>query len=109
MVPSPLPAYFYIVGLPCSVSKSVQLYAETVPGYIMATGHISSIKHSNHAMININVGLSLCIYEHTHIWLSETALANASTPSPWVTRICNENSWGVLTNQRPRDIQLLSF
>ena len=50
MVPSPLPAYFYSVGLPCSVSKSVQLYAETVPGYIMATGHISSIKHSNHAM-----------------------------------------------------------
>ena len=42
--PSPLPAYFYIVGLLRTVSKSFQLYAETVPGYIMATDHISSIK-----------------------------------------------------------------
>ena len=29
--------------------------------------------------------------------------ANAPTPSHWATRICNEISWGELTNQRPRD------
>ena len=38
-------------GLLCSVTKSVQLYAETVPGYILATGHISSIKHSSPIML----------------------------------------------------------
>ena len=62
MVPSPLPAYFYIVGLPFGVSKRVQLYAETVPGYIMATGHISSIKHSSPIM--------LCTESVAACWLS---------------------------------------
>ena len=62
LVPSPLPAYFYIVGLPCSVFKSVQLYAETVPGYIMATGYISSIKHSSQIM--------LCSESVAACWLS---------------------------------------
>ena len=54
-------------------------------------------------MSNINIGMTQCIYEHTHCWWSEMAFANAPTPSHWATRICNEISWGELTNQRPRD------
>ena len=60
--PSPLPALFYIVGLLWTVSKSVQLYAETVPGYIMASDHISSIKHSSPIM--------LCSESVAACWLS---------------------------------------
>ena len=58
--PSLLPAYFYIVGLLCSVTKSVQLYG--VPGYILATGHISSIKRSSPIM--------LCSESVAACWLS---------------------------------------
>ena len=46
----------------CSVTISVQLYAETVPGYILATGHIRSIKHSSPIM--------LCSESVAACWLS---------------------------------------
>ena len=66
--PSPLPAYFYIVGLLCSVSKSVQLYAETVPGYIMATGYISSIKHSSPIML-CSESVAACWLSHQYLFI----------------------------------------
>ena len=65
--PSPLPAYFYIVGLLCSVSKSVQLYAETVPGYIMATGHY----------VASNIQVQSCYV--VNLWLHAGSRTNTSS------------------------------
>ena len=49
-------------GSAMSAIKRVQLSAETVPSYIMATGHISSIKHSSPIM--------LCSESVAACWLS---------------------------------------